>query len=181
MTHTLSGERTLIRTGQNHPIVTLLAQHPEWEFHLIGSRRYGRDRAHRSTDWDFIVDGSIKEVKPDGTPTYSRMHSAIGQWLEENGFEQVHRGGYSVDRHVYHYRWKDKPQPGPSANWLPHVDVLVTQYEGSLERRLHIYEECSSRLMKTLGDGSWADLFELIRRLEKTRNLRAESLLLEKA
>jgi hypothetical protein len=172
----------MIRTGEDHPIVTLLSQHPEWEFHLIGSRRYSRNRVSRSTDWDFIIDGSDKELKEDGTPSYSRLYTPIGKWLEEQGFEKVHRGGYSVDRRVYHYRWKKQREGAAVAvDVLPHVDVLVTQYEGSLERRLRVYAECSSRLMHALGDGSWADLFELIVKLEKTGDLRkAEDLMLEK-
>ena len=53
-------------------------------------------------------------------------------------------------------------------------------YEGEFERRLHVFKECSHRLMRSMGSGSWADLFDLIRKLEKTGDLRkAEDLLPE--
>lgn len=164
----------MIRTGEDHPIVTLLANHPTWSFTLIGSRRYGRNRPHQNTDWDFLIDGSGKELTEDGKPTYARMYTPIGKWLEENGFELVHHGGYSLDTYVNHYRWKDKASQEElkTRQQLPHVDVLVTHYAGSFERRLRVYEACSNKLMDRLTDTTWADLFELIRKLEKTGDLR---------
>ena len=162
----------MIQTGEEHPVVKLLAEHPEWEFILIGSRRYSKERPRRATDWDFLVDGSLDEPGKDGKKSYRRLERPISEWLEEHGFKQVMEGGYSIDSAVSHYCWRPSQERLGAPNPPPHVDVLITRYRGEVERRLRVFEVCSHRLMQALGRGSWADLFELIRKLEKTRDLR---------
>lgn len=151
--------------AETHPVLEALAAHPDFSFSLVGSRLVEKVRwPDTNVDWDFLIDGSGDH----STRKYQRAYTEIGEWLEERGFEQVHKGGYSEDPGVYHYRWTHAYH-----GELAPVDVMVTLYEGEFERRMRVMEMMKSRygsLRKALRKNSpaWGDLFSLLKAWEKT-------------
>lgn len=143
----------MIVMRDHHPIVDMLAEAP-WTFHLVGSRRFGKSRPHVTTDWDFLVDGSVENFKEQ---------EELRTWLAAAGFKVVLSGGYSVDSYIEHWRY---PAEGRS---LPHVDVMRTRYKGDAELRLKVLMEMgkNTALREHLRDTSWAEFWLIIRWLNK--------------
>ena len=173
----------------DHPALQILRDAP-WAFRLIGSRAYGTRRPSSSTDYDYLADGSGEAdmvlwekhyatwlegydqiptrdrnylASPTAGPYSRKQQHLIGAYLHHHGFKSVITGGYADDYRIDHWRY-------PSRGGHPHVDVLVTEYSGELERRLDFFDRCKREgLTLRLTSKDWGRLWSILAALERGR------------
>lgn len=150
---------------QAHPIVQKLSE-LQHKFELTGSRFFGFQRDLRYSDWDFLcLRGNWEESQK------------LDADLTALGFKRVPTRdcGYEDDGAITCWRWESPEKTGPTAE--ASVDVLMLYDEKEYERRLRVLQMIrdfgADKLYDALHGKSaaWADLFGLIRRLERAQEV----------